>query len=744
MSATTNVQVVLNAKDNASATLKRFGNNVAGISTRSSENLRQLGADFKRVGMLSMALGAGFVAFGVKAGMSAARIEELGFALHAIAKANGVAQEAADKTVASLRGMNIAHKQALQVTALFIQSQLKLADATKIATAAKDLAVVAGMDSSEATQLLTQAIVMQRPMLLRQFGIVKGLDQIYGEYADKNKLVATSLTEAQKKQAFLNAVLEQGKRTAGAYDAAMHSVSKRFRSLTGRIIPDFIAQVGEAFKPALTVVINSITNSIEKMSKWIDQNKDAIADWGKKIGYATKVAVDAFGKLVKFLINNKEIVEAVLIVMAGSVVALAGAFVYAHLLIIGAMTAIVAAITVFLKAWEPVTIFFTDMWTTITATFTNALNSLLEIVTNVWITIVDTVQTAIETLDTFYEEHKTVINSVVMVITALFLPAIIELGVQMAITGTIIATQFIVNVVRAGVEALITNGILATEFIVNIVILGAQSAVTGAIMATSLIANVIRLGVQAGITATVGLWNLILNTIKWGLEGWKLIAMLIVKIVKLGIATVAITLHTAATIAQTVATVGLTAMTWLLNAALAVLTSPILAVVAAIGVLIAIGWVLYKNWNTIRRQAVEVWDSIKRKIGSVINWIRNLINNFHPVIHIGLHLPDVVGAWRSLKERAHNLRIPGFQTGGIVPGPIGAPVPIIAHGGEKVTPVGISEANGGGGGSVTFNVSVGLYAGTETEKRNIAQELYGALLQLAQSQNKNVMEFMGG
>ena len=83
------------------------------------------------------------------------------------------------------------------------------------------------------------------------------------------------------------------------------------------------------------------------------------------------------------------------------------------------------------------------------------------------------------------------------------------------------------------------------------------------------------------------------------------------------------------------------------------------------------------------------------------------------------------------------------QTGGVVPGAVGQEVPILAHGGERVIPNGIS-GSGGGGSSISFNVNIGLYGGSETEKRNIAKELYSALVQVAQSQNKSVIELMGG
>ena len=289
--AKTQVQVVVDAKDNASGVFSKIGKEISGLSNKAS----QLGSDFRSLGKVALAGATGVVALGVKAGMSAARVSELGFALNAIGKANNISQSEIDKTVESLRGMNIAHGKALQVTSLFIQSQLDLADATKIATAAKDLAVVAGLDSSEATETLTNAIVMQRPMLLRQFGIVSGLDQIYAKYAETTGKTASALTENEKRQAFLNTILEQGGKVAGTYDAAMDSVSKRFRSLTGRVIPDFMAQIGKAFEPALIVVIDAVSNSIKKMSEWITANEGAIAKWGEVLGKVAATGIKLFG-----------------------------------------------------------------------------------------------------------------------------------------------------------------------------------------------------------------------------------------------------------------------------------------------------------------------------------------------------------------------------------------------------------------------------------------------------------------
>lgn len=143
-------------------------------------------------------------------------------------------------------------------------------------------------------------------------------------------------------------------------------------------------------------------------------------------------------------------------------------------------------------------------------------------------------------------------------------------------------------------------------------------------------------------------------------------------------------------------------------------------------------------------KVVEKFEWVKEKVIGVVNAIKGVIDNFKPNFEIGLKLPDIEGAWNSLKNKARSIGIPGFQTGGIVPGPIGSPQLAMVHGGEEVKPVGTSTSGGGTGGGVTINVQVGLYAGAETEKRAIARQLYGALLQVAQSQNKTVQEYMGG
>ncbi|VON17100.1 TMP repeat family [Streptococcus pneumoniae] len=69
-------------------------------------------------------------------------------------------------------------------------------------------------------------------------------------------------------------------------------------------------------------------------------------------------------------------------------------------------------------------------------------------------------------------------------------------------------------------------------------------------------------------------------------------------------------LATAAKFAHSVATGVATAATWAFNAALAVLTSPITWIIVAIAALIAIGVLLYQNWDTVVEFAKTAWQGL--------------------------------------------------------------------------------------------------------------------------------------
>lgn len=119
------------------------------------------------------------------------------------------------------------------------------------------------------------------------------------------------------------------------------------------------------------------------------------------------------------------------------------------------------------------------------------------------------------------------------------------------------------------------------------------------------------------------------------------------------------------------------------------------------------------------------WDKIK----GILNAIRDAANAAIDAVSRGFAAGQKAGG--------------GRQAGGIVPGPRDEPRLILAHGGEEVTPIDKRGTSGGESAGMSFTVNIGLYAGGEIEKRNIARELYASLVQLAAAENKSVAEMMG-
>jgi hypothetical protein len=96
---------------------------------------------------------------------------------------------------------------------------------------------------------------------------------------------------------------------------------------------------------------------------------------------------------------------------------------------------------------------------------------------------------------------------------------------------------------------------------------------------------------------------------------------------------------------------------------------------------------------------------------------------------------SISSAWKSATSWL-SAKLPFFQEGGTVPGPVGMPQLAVVHGGEQVVPV------GGSGGNLTVNINMGIYAGKAIEKRQIAYELWEEVGKLARAQNKQPQELL--
>ena len=105
-------------------------------------------------------------------------------------------------------------------------------------------------------------------------------------------------------------------------------------------------------------------------------------------------------------------------------------------------------------------------------------------------------------------------------------------------------------------------------------------------------------------------------------------------------------LAAAAEIAQSVAAGVAAAATWALNGAIAVLTSPITLVIAAIAALIAIGVLLYKNWDTVVEFAKTAWQGLCDFISGICKAIGEFFSDLWTKLQ---EIFEPIGQWFSEK-----------------------------------------------------------------------------------------------
>lgn len=88
-----------------------------------------------------------------------------------------------------------------------------------------------------------------------------------------------------------------------------------------------------------------------------------------------------------------------------------------------------------------------------------------------------------------------------------------------------------------------------------------------------------------------------------------------------------------------------------INMAMAILNgtmsiNPVYAIAIAIGVLVAAGVALYKNWGTISVKAKELWNNIKISVNNTVENIKESINGF---------ILAITTKWNTLKSRASEI-----------------------------------------------------------------------------------------
>lgn len=158
-------------------------------------------------------------------------------------------------------GGMLAFEEASQAAAIGVAAGLTNEQLTGLARVAKNASVSLGRDLTDSFNRLTRGAIKAEPELLDELGIIIRLDKATSDYGMKINKAAKDLTQFEKSQAVVNAVLEQG---FEKFDDVGDNVNQIAR--LGKEFRDLVKEVKDAIEPVATFLGESLADNVKGLA----------------------------------------------------------------------------------------------------------------------------------------------------------------------------------------------------------------------------------------------------------------------------------------------------------------------------------------------------------------------------------------------------------------------------------------------------------------------------------------------
>jgi len=149
---------------------------------------------------------------------------------------------------------------------------------------AQRLGEALGKDTALSVASLVEGIGRQSKQMLDNIGIMMSATDAYEAYAAKLNISADSLTDTQKKQAFLTATMDSARQKVAGLPEEIMTAEKAFQQL-GASTEDAAASLGEALLPLLVPITELLKDALESMDtprvkRWALAIASGATAWG--------------------------------------------------------------------------------------------------------------------------------------------------------------------------------------------------------------------------------------------------------------------------------------------------------------------------------------------------------------------------------------------------------------------------------------------------------------------------------
>lgn len=246
---TDNLKGIQRLTGQTDAEMNKLAKSLGGVGnefSKASEGIKIFGVSLDTALMAGAGayIGKKVLDFGKESFDLASRYQTLGVVVRQVGQLSGQTAVQVDANVSALRRMGIVGVEARKTLTQLMQAQVDIAKAPGLARVAQDAAVIGGLNSSEAFERMVHGIESAQTEVLRTIGINVNFEQSYAKLAASLGKTTSELTEQEKVQARLNAVMEAGEKISGSYEAAMSTLGKQMSSLP-RIHQDLATDLGK-------------------------------------------------------------------------------------------------------------------------------------------------------------------------------------------------------------------------------------------------------------------------------------------------------------------------------------------------------------------------------------------------------------------------------------------------------------------------------------------------------------------
>ena len=180
--------------------------------------------------------------------------------MEAVGSAAGRNLTFAAQKLQEVSGHALSADASMRVMALGVSSGFSTDQMERLTVVAKGASAALGRNLTDALDRLTRGTAKLEPEILDELGIMVRLDDATREYATQIGKTADELTEFERKQAFLNATLEQGEKKFGALAETLDpNPYDQLAASMSNLLKTFLKGANEVLVPMINLLSGSMT-----------------------------------------------------------------------------------------------------------------------------------------------------------------------------------------------------------------------------------------------------------------------------------------------------------------------------------------------------------------------------------------------------------------------------------------------------------------------------------------------------